>query len=464
MTLADVMGVVQVLFLAYFVLLNGGYVMLNLISMITLTRYMSEHSLTALPQAGTGLEPPISLLVPAFNEEATIAASVRSLLQLSYPEFEVIVVNDDSKDRTLDVLIREFSLRPFPEAYRVRLKTQAIRAVYQSTDHPNLRVLDKANGGKADALNAGANVARYPLLCCVDADSILQRDSLRRVVQPFLEDPRTVATGGTIRIANGCEVSGGFLVRAGLPRNLLALFQVIEYLRAFLFGRMGWSPLNALLIISGAFGLFHKETLISVGGYRPKTIGEDMELIVRLHRVLRQQGRKYRIVFVPDPVCWTQAPEDLRTLRNQRIRWQRGLSDSLMMNRALLFHPKGGAVGWLAFPFILVFEWFSPIVLVAGYAFTLTAVLTGLLSPPALLAFLAVEIGLGVLLSVSALLLEELSFRIYPKLSHVGLLFLASLLENFGYRQINSWWRLVGLYRWATGAQARWGEMKRKGL
>lgn len=319
-----------------------------------------------MPQIYSGLEPAISILMPAFNEQASIAASVRSMLQLTYSEFEVIVINDGSSDATLEMLVQEFSLVPFPESYRLRLQTAPIRTVYRSPRFRNLRVVDKENGGKADALNAGINAARYPLFCGVDADSVLERDSLQRVVKPFLRDPRMVASGGTVRILNGCEVQDGVLTRVALPRNFLALCQVVEYLRAFLFGRLGWSQLNAMLIISGAFGLFRTNTVVEVGGYRTRTIGEDMELVVRMHRILRQRGQPYRMEFVPEPVCWTEAPEDLATLRNQRIRWQHGLCESLTSNWGLMFSSRGGAPGWLAFPFMVLFEWLGPLIEVAG--------------------------------------------------------------------------------------------------
>lgn len=462
MTIADIVVASQWFFLLYFVGMNLGYLMLNVSSFFTLSRYMAEHGEDELSHSYTDLHIPVSVLSPAYNEEATAAASIRSLLQLSYPEYEIIVINDGSKDKTLEVLIREFSLIPFPEAYRVRLKTKTVKTIYRSMQYPNLRVIDKENGGKADALNVGINAARYPLFCCIDADSILQRDSLGKVVQPFLEDPRTVASGGTVRIANGCEVNGGFLVSRGLPGNVFALFQIVEYLRAFLFGRLGWSPLNALLIISGAFGVFNKEKVIAVGGYLTNTIGEDMELVVRLHRQLSVQGVPYRITFVPDPICWTEAPEDLKTLKNQRVRWQRGLAESLSKNIGLLCHRKGGAVGWLAFPFMMFFEWLGPIVEVIGYLFMILAWLFGLISMQAMAAFMLVAIGLGILLSVSAFLLEEISFHIYPKPKHILILFLAAIAENFGYRQLNSVWRLMGLWYWARGKEGHWGDMTRK--
>ena len=450
--------------LAYFVALNVGYLVLNFLSLASLHRSRQEKVLEELPQVFTGLDPAISVLVPAYNEQAGISASIRSMLQLAYSDFEIVVINDGSKDKTLEVLTRAFALEPFPEAYHQRLETQPIRAIYRSTLHANLRVIDKKNGGKADSLNAGINLARHPLFCGVDADSILEPDSLQRVVRPFLRDWRVVATGGTVRVANGCEIQEGFLSNVRLPRNIWALFQVVEYLRAFLFGRLGWSQLNAMLIISGAFGLFKTSVVIAAGGYRPKTIGEDMELVVRMHRMLRDQGVDYRVEFVPEPVCWTEAPEDMKTLRNQRIRWQRGLSESLSGNWGLMFHRRGGPPGWLAFPFMVAFEWLGPVIELGGYIFMLFAWLTGLVSWDAFAVFLFVAIGLGILLSASGLLLEEMAFHLYPRLSDLALLALVVVAENFGYRQLNSWWRLVGLVRWAAQTESKWGEMKRKGI
>lgn len=450
--------------LAYFVALNAGYLVLNLLSLGSLHRGRQEKLLEELPQIFSGLDPAISVLVPAYNEEAGIAASIRSMLQLSYSDFEIIVINDGSKDSTLEVLTREFKLQPFPEAIHARLETQPIRGTYRSTLHGNLRVIDKENGGKADSLNAGINLARHPLFCGVDADSLLERDSLQRVVRPFLRDWRVVATGGTVRIANGCEVQDGSLTRVRLPRNVWALFQVVEYLRAFLFGRLGWSQLNAMLIISGAFGLFRTSVVVAAGGYRPQTIGEDMELVVRIHRMLREQGQDYRVEFVPEPVCWTEAPEDRKTLRNQRIRWQRGLSESLSTNWGLMFSRNGGPPGWLAFPFMVAFEWLGPVIELGGYAFMVFAYLSGLISWDAFAVFLFVAIGLGILLSASGLLLEEMAFQLYPRLSDLAVLALVIVVENFGYRQLNSWWRLIGLFRWAAQSESKWGEMKRKGI
>ncbi len=460
--MSTVIQALEWFFLLYFVLINLGYIGLNLLAIPTLRRQLAIRPLENLPPAYSGFEPPVSLLVPAYNEEVSIASSVRSLLQLDYPDFEVVVINDGSKDGTMAALRAAFDLEVFPEAYWQRLKAQPVRAIYQSRKHANLRVVDKENGGKADALNAGINASRSPLFCAIDADSILQRDSLRRVVEPFLDDPTTVATGGTVRIANGCTVSDGHMEHVALPRNFLALLQIVEYLRAFLFGRLGWATLNAVLIISGAFGVFRKDAVVAAGGYRSKSLGEDMELVVRLHRVMRERNEPYAIHFIPDPICWTEAPESLAILKSQRIRWQRGLAESLHLNSGL-FWKSGGAAGRIAFPFFAIFECYGPVIEVAGYVFMLVMWLVGGISGVAFVAFLALAFSLGFLLSVSALVLEELSFHLYPRYSQMAALVLTAIAENLGYRQLITFWRLVGLTRYLRNSQATWGTMTRKG-
>lgn len=457
----DLVVAAQWAFLAYFLCLNSAYLALSAISIRVIRRDADARASLLLPRFFSGLEPPITVVVPAYNEEATIAGALRSLLQLEYPSFEIVVVNDGSRDGTLEVLRREFQLVPFPEAYRVSIRTQPIRGIYRSLPHRNLRVIDKENGGKADALNAGINAARSPLFCAVDADSVLQRDSLQRVVRPFLEDPTLIACGGTLRVANGCRVSEGFLEEVGIPRSWLARIQVVEYLRAFLFGRLGWSVMNAMLIVSGAFGLFRRTVVIEAGGYRTTTVGEDMDLVTRLHRLHRTAGKPYRISFVADPICWTEAPETLQTLRRQRERWQRGLLESLVANRRLLFHPRGGAPGWLAFPVALVFEALGPVIEIAGYGFMVAMFVAGRVSWQALVAFLLASIGMGLLLSVAALLLEELSFHLYDRPRHFGVLLAAMVLENLGYRQLTALWRLRAVAGWALFRRGQWGEMKR---
>ena len=448
--------------LVFFIGINLGYILLNVLSFFSLPRHMQRQVLHQLPQPHTDFEPPISLVVTAFNEEVVIVSAVRSLLQLNYPTFEIVIVNDGSKDKTLEVLQEEFGLVKLPEAFRQRVKHAPVRGVYQSTIYPEIRVIDKENGGsKADASNAGINGSRYPLFCPLDADTILERNSLKLLIQPFLEDPHTVGVGGTVRIANGCEVSGGFLGQIGLPTNLLALFQIMEYLRAFLFGRVGWAALDALPLISGAFGLFHKESVVAVGGYKNDSLGEDMELVLRMHRHFRLHDIPYRITFVADAACWTEAPESLGVLRRQRVRWSRGLMESLSLNRELLFHPKSGALGWLALPFLLFFEGFGVVIEVLGYAAMIFGFAFGLISLESFATFMLLAIGLGLLLSFTALLLEEIAFHTYPKIRHLFVLFAVAIIENLGYRQLTTLWRFEGLIRHWRGDEAKWGEMTR---
>ncbi|KKK44040.1 hypothetical protein LCGC14_3167640, partial [marine sediment metagenome] len=300
-------------------------------------------------------------------------------------------------------------------------------------------VIDKDNGGKADALNSGMNAARYPYLCSVDADALLEEDALLRVAKPIIDDPElVVATGGIVRIANGCKIEDGRVIEVHLPRSRLASLQVVEYLRAFLVGRVGWSRLNSMLIISGAFGLFNRAAVEAAGGYWTQTVGEDVELVVRLHRYMREREEDYRIQFVADPVSWTEVPEHLGALGRQRRRWQRGLIETVWRHRTMVGNPRFGLLGTVALPFFAVFEIIGPLVELFGYTVIPVAALLGVLSITFLLSFFAVAVLLGVLLSVAALALEEFSFRRHQRHRDVARLFGLAVLENFGYRQLLS--------------------------
>ena len=408
--------------------------------------------------------PPISLLVPAYNEELSIVQSVRSLLQLQYPTFEVVVVNDGSKDGTLQALKQAFDLQPSDRFYDLSCPCQPIRGLYSAPNQPRLVVVDKENGGKADALNAGINISRAPIVCSMDADSLLEPDALLRACQPFIEDPeRTVAVGGTIRIVNGCRTSGGRVVEVGAPKNLLALIQTVEYLRAFLMARLAFSRIGVLLIISGAFGLFSRAAVIEVGGYSLGTVGEDMELIVKLHRKAREEGRPYRIGFVPEPVCWTEAPESMAVLARQRARWHRGSMETFAKHKDMLFNPRYGRIGVLGMGYVLLTDVLGPIIEVIGYVLVPVMWALGLLSWAYFLAFVAVTFALGVAVSVGALALEEMELRRFPRARDLWRLFGAAVIENFGYRQLSNFWRLRGLGQWMRRSHG-WGEMTRTGF
>ena len=429
-----------------------------------LRRRHVEPRTSALYDRLSDVAMPISLLAPAFNEEATIVESVRSLLALQYPTFEVIVVNDGSKDRTLDVLVEAFELRPVARAFESSVPHKPVRGIYGSPRYPRLLVVDKHNGGKADALNAGMSVCRTPLFCAIDADSVLEPDALLRVVQPFIDDPqRTIAAGGTIRIANGCKVRAGRVVEVGLPNRLLPLLQVMEYLRAFLMARLAWSELNALILISGAFGIFRRAEAIEVGGYSLGTVGEDLELIIKLHRHMRDKGRDYRISFIPEPVCWTEAPETLAVLGRQRSRWQRGALETFAKHRDMLFNRRYGRIGAIGMGNMLLVDVLGPIVEVLGYVLVPVFWALGLLSIEYLVAFVAVTFAFGVTVSVGSLILEELELRRVTGPGGLLLLLLTAVVENFGYRQLNNLWRIRGWWQFLRKSEA-WGTMTRRGF
>jgi len=450
--------------LIYFFLLNGMYLLLIFRAYKGIREYTHRLQSVNLKRIfGLGFYRPLTVIAPAYNEAATIVSSVKSLLNLQYPEFEIIVINDGSTDQTLEILKQEFRLVPSNRVYREKLKTHPVQAVYGSLLYPQLHVLDKQNGGKADALNTGVNFSQYPLLCSIDADSLIEPEGLLRVTRPFLEDNTVIATGGTVRIANGCKVTNGHVTEVGLSTNPWVRFQVVEYLRAFLFGRMGWNTLNAVLVISGAFGVFLKSAVLTVGGYHKDCIGEDMELVVRMHRHYRLNKIPYRVIFVPDPVCWTEAPEERQVLCKQRKRWQKGLYDSLTLNKSLFFNPRAGVVGLLAYPFYFFFELLGPVIETLGYLVFTFSLFMGWVNWPFALLFVSVAVLLGVLLSASSLLLEELSFRRYPKTRDILILFLYGILENFGYRQLLTMWRLIALLEYARGKKS-WGAMHRKGF
>jgi cellulose synthase/poly-beta-1,6-N-acetylglucosamine synthase-like glycosyltransferase len=408
--------------------------------------------------------PGITLLVPAYNEEKTIVENIHSLLTLRYPRYEIVVVNDGSKDGTARAVIDAFKLervdlvRPHPAPCK------PIRGIYRHHDYPNLLFIDKENGGKSDALNAAMNYARHPLVCGVDADSLLDHNSLLKAARPFVEHPKNlIAVGGTIRIANGCEVHGGAVVNEGAPRKLIPLFQVIEYLRAFLIARLSLSWMNTVSIISGAFGLFKRSAVLDVGGYTHGTVGEDMELIVKLHRRLRERDEPYHILFIPDPVCWTEAPESLTILRRQRTRWQRGLCEVLWRHRTMLFNPRYGRIGLIGLPMFVFFDLIGPALDLLGIVFVPLFWWTGLLSWKFAAAFFAVVVLYGVFLSMTALVLAELALFKTTRKRDMALLAFAAIAENFGYRQLNLYWRIEGIWQYFRKQQA-WGEMTRTGF
>jgi cellulose synthase/poly-beta-1,6-N-acetylglucosamine synthase-like glycosyltransferase len=453
---------------AYFIALNSSYLVLICMAGLEFAKHLRRA-----PFAGADdmfrspLTLPVSVIVPAYNEGAGIVAAVQAMTALRYPRYEIVIVDDGSTDDTFDLLRRQFDLVEVPRVMpdEVPYRTQVLSVHVARGNPETLTVVRKTNGGKADALNVGINLARHPLVCMVDADSVLDPDALLSVAKPFGDDPlRVAACGGVVRIANGCKVIGGRVVDVRMPRQWLVRVQVVEYLRAFLMGRTGWSRLGGLVVISGAFGIFRRDLVVKIGGMAHDTIGEDAELVVRLHHYLRERGEDYRVIFVAEPVSWSEAPAGLRVLGRQRRRWHRGIAEILTKHRRMIGNPRYGRIGLVALPYYVVFELLAPFI-----------ELSALLLLPLGLAFQAVDLqfawrfalaayGYGLFISLVSLFIEEVSFHRYPRWSDLLRGVLAAIVENFGYRQILAGWQVAGAANAWRGRKAIWGTMHRQGF
>lgn len=446
--------IVEVLFFGYFLLSNLIYLATTIIALCNLPGFVKLHLAHPVRPSYSLLEYPVSVLVPAYNEEEGIIDTVTSLLHLDYVEYEVVVINDGSKDRTLELLTERFELEPFPEAYRVTVNTAPVKAIYRSAKFRNLRVIDKVNGGKADALNAGINGSRYPLVFACDGDSYYSRDALQCLIEPFVKDATTVVSAGGIGVSNDCEFKDGLLTRIRLSKNWLVRFQVVEYLRAFLSSRLGWAPLNALVSVSGACGLWRKDVLLRAGGYRTDTIWEDLEMTLRIHHMLRKEGRKYRIAFTPFNVCWTRVPDSIGAFWKQRVGWHRHLSECVTIHRRMIAHRRTGVMGWIGLPYLVVVEWIAPLMVLLGLAFGFIAAGLGFLSFTSQYILLALVLSLQLVVSAAALLLDELSFNTYD-VRELFLLIGAAVFEPFGFRQLACLANFTGFMEWLTSRPIR---------
>jgi cellulose synthase/poly-beta-1,6-N-acetylglucosamine synthase-like glycosyltransferase len=463
---AHALSIISYGLLIYFIFANSVAFILLCASGISIWKTNRTRPMIESLREGSQLfAPSISVIAPAYNEERSILESVHSFLSLRYPKHEVIIVNDGSTDRTFELLKREFDLEARVFFRDDRLESKKILGTYISRKFPNLIVIDKENGcGKADANNAGIAFARNELICAVDSDCILDEDSLIKVVIPFIEEPTlTVASGGTVRPVNGSLVRRGRVVKPRLPRNPLALIQIVEYLRAFMFGRLGWNLFNSTLIISGAFGLFKKEAMIEVGGYQSGSLAEDMDMVVKLRRHFVNAGKYVIIAFVPDPICWTEVPSTLGSLSRQRKRWQTGLADTLIIFRAMILNSKFGFAGLVALPYFFLVELLGPAIEIFSYLVIGLGFAFKLIDLDLFLLFILVDLGYGMLMSIGAVLMEESAFHKFPKMSQLFVLVVISFFEHLGYRQFNSFQRLVALLTYGQREKV-WGKMDRVGF
>jgi poly-beta-1,6-N-acetyl-D-glucosamine synthase len=454
-------------FWIYIMVISIVYIMLAVFSYFEIARYLGKNNDTNFRRIlSSSIAPSISLIAPAYNEDKSIIDNIRSLLSIQYHKFEIIIVNDGSTDETLKKAIEKYQLVPVKITFNSPIKTTAVHQVFRSNNpaFSKLVVIDKENGGKADALNAGLNFASNDLVACIDVDSIIEPDALLKMVKPFLEgSDRVIASGGVIRIANSCTVEGGRLIQTRLPQKLLAKFQVLEYLRAFLLGRLAWSRLNGLLIVSGAFGLFDKKVVISAGGYKTDTVGEDMELVVRIRRYMHERREKYKIVYIPEPLCWTEAPASLSNLGRQRSRWTRGTIETLLMHKRLFFNPAYGMMGMFSYPYWVLFEWLAPIIECMGILYFLIMVLTRQVNWLYAGLLFLVLLSFIIAISLFALVVEEISFNRYTTKRETMKLILLAFMDPFLFHPLIVFWSMKGNMDYLRGVKS-WGKMTRKGF
>lgn len=450
------------------IILFTVYILLAVVSAFALKRYLRKNSYVDYNSIILApLTPSVSIIAPAFNEEVTIVDNIRALLSLYYNNFEVIVVNDGSKDNTFAKIIQAYDLEKVNYYFDYRIPCERIRGVYKSKNRSfkRLTVIDKVNGGKSDALNAGINISKNELICSIDVDSIMEPDALLKMVKPFMEqtDKKVIGTGGVIRIANSCDIEGGQITAINLPRKFLPRVQVLEYTRAFLMARMAWGKMNGLLIISGALGMFDKETVIKCGGYSKETVGEDMELVVRMRRTMSEQKIKYEVVYIPDPLVWTEVPSTFKILGRQRNRWTRGTIETLARHKVLFLNPKYGILGMLSYPFWMLFEWLSPIIEFIGLIYFVILVIIGQPNWSFFFLLLTFVYTFAVSMSTWAVLFEEMTFHRYKKKRDVLLLILTGILEPVFFHPLTVYWSIRGNIDYLRGVRS-WGKMDREGF
>ncbi len=451
--------------LVYFVVSNAIYTLLMLVSLYAVTMHSKYAArVSRLELLESPVTPPVALIVPAHNEEAGIVQTVLSLLELEYPEKELIVVDDGSTDRTAERLMDRFGLEPADFIYRPRLPAKPPLGFFYNPAHPQLLLVRKEQGGKPDALNVGINMARSPYFCTVDADSIIEQQALLRLIAPVLESRvPTVVSGGVVRIVNGCTVENGKIVALDLPGSWLERCQVVEYIRTFLFGRPGWNFLHATFIASGAFCLLHRESVIGAGGFGTETVTEDIDVIAALHCSLRAKGEPYRMMFATDPICWTEAPKDLRMLARQRRRWQLGLLQTVVKHNHMIFNRRYGMLGMLSMPFHAYIEAVGCLVEALGTVLIPFSFLVGAMPLSLFLLLLFLAVGYGTLLSTGSVLMEEATIRRYPRVKHMVTLMGYALLENLGYRQMMAFFRAQGVIQYFLGRR-RWEAVRKRGM
>jgi len=447
------------------------YLLTGFLSIIELRNYKNKNKYVDYKSMLTFESlPTVSIIAPAYNEEKTIIDNIKCLLSMQYQCYEIIVVNDGSTDNTLKKIIEHFKLVKIERVSQSNLYCEPIIAIYQSMKcaYSQLVVIDKKNGGKSDALNAGLNIAKNELFLAIDVDCIIESDAILKMVKPFIDDTKrtVIASGGVVRIANSCEIKDGRIIKIKYPKNIWAKFQVLEYFRAFTLGRMAWSKLNGLLIISGAFGLFDRKRVIKIGGYDINTVGEDLELVVRLRKYMHDvERKKYRVAFILDPLCWTEVPEDLKTLSRQRNRWTRGGIDTIIKHRKMFLNPNYGVIGMISFPYWFLFEWLAPIIQLSGIIYFVAIVFMGFLDFQIFITVLLFGLSFAVMYSIFSIFFEAYTYNKYIGLGYLAQSILMTLLELIIYQPMIMWFSICGNFDFFFKKDKKcWGKMIRTGF
>jgi cellulose synthase/poly-beta-1,6-N-acetylglucosamine synthase-like glycosyltransferase len=453
----------------YSAALMTSYLLLIIFSIIAIEKYKKRDELINYSLLyNSDFVPGISVVAPAYNESATVIHGVHNLLCLNYPKFEVIVINDGSKDDTLQQLIDQYDLVEVDYAYHATIVTQPVKKVFKSTNavYAKLTVIDKINGkSKADASNAGINIAAYPLFLCTDIDCILHKETLIKMVKPFMEEnTKVIATGAAIRISNSCELENGYMKKIKLANQYLPLFQELEYIRAFLMGRMAWSNINGLMLVSGGLGLFDKEIVLKAGGYDHVSFGEDIELITRMRIWMYDQKLKHKVVYIPESLCWTEVPTTLKVFNNQRTRWAKGLIQTLWFHKKAFLNPKYGIFGLLSFPYWVFFEWLAPIIEAVGIVYYTYLIITNQISWMFAIILLLTIYLFSVMVTIISILWDEISGPNYSKTRDLLKLCLAALVEPIAFHPLALFFSIKGNWFFFTKKTLKWGDMNRTGM
>lgn len=452
-------------FLAYGVGLFFSYALLAILAKIAIKNHNKKSTLVN-PQAVKAAKdlPSVTLVAPAYNEGKTIITNVYSLLSIQYPNFQLIIANDGSKDDSLEQLIKEFNLITIPFiSGSPEISCAKIKNLYKSTNpkYANLTIVDKENGGRADALNGGIAYATTKLILCTDADCIIEQDALLKMVRPYLEelDQEVIACGGAIGVANDSIIENGTLQELRTPKKLITKIQVIEYMRAFLIGRMGWSQVNGLMLVSGAFGMYPRKRVLEVGGFNKNTVGEDLELCIHLRKNMEERKLPYKVVYIPDTLCWTEAPPNFKVYISQRDRWARGLWETLSIHKDLFFNSNYGAMGKFIFPYWVIFELGAPFVEFFGICYMLYYSVIGSINWPFSLALMACVYLVGCVYSTLSVLLHIKNFKHYSSIPSITKLLLAAYLESFISHPIMLFAQMKGFSKKILGIKSAWGAM-----